>query len=132
MSDEDDFLAAIANVPDSYLQCRSMMHAWQEDGPGFIVVDSERETTRRARGGQRVFAERHLECLRCGMTRSDAYQITSSHGHTALRKVATTYGPPEGYYVQGAGRLGRELILGAKFERDTADTVVPIRRGKKR
>ena len=132
MSEEDDFLAAIADVPDTYLQCRSLLHAWQEEGPGFIVVDSKRETERRARGGQVLFAERRLECTRCGMRRSDAYQISSSHGHTALRKVATSYFAPEGYYVKGSGRLGRELILGAKFERDTAGTVIPIKRGRKR
>lgn len=121
MSDEDVFLEAMEQMPPEYLRCRSMRHAWDEE-EGFTIVDTVRETSRRARGGERVFAERKLTCLRCGMERSDAYQITKSRGHTALRKLSSSYPVvPDGYYVKGAGRLGMELVLGAKFDRDTAE-----------
>jgi hypothetical protein len=125
--DVDDFINSLAAMPDAYLQCRTMQHSWEEDGK-FTVIDSERETTRRARGGEAVFAERLLNCIRCGMQRSDAYRITSSHGYTALQKIAATYTPPEAYYVNGAGRLGKELVLGAKFVRDTEEPPVRKRR----
>lgn len=125
--DVEDFLNSLANMPDAYLQCRTMQHSWVEEGK-FTVIDSLRETTRRARGGEAVFAERRLTCSRCTMERSDAYRITSSHGHTALQKIATTYNPPEAYYVAGAGRIGKELVLGAKFVRDTEEPPVRKRR----
>lgn len=123
------FLNALAGVPDAYLECRSMKHAWQQDTL-FTLVDTGRETSRRARGGERVFAERNLTCLRCGMERSDAYRVTKIGRYTALKKLTSTYTPPEGYYVKGAGRLGAELVLGAKFDRDT--NVVPIKGRKRR
>lgn len=128
--DVEAFLEALATVPGNFLDCRSMKHNWQAE-QRFTVIDTERETSRRRRGGLAMFAERTLVCTRCGMERNDAYQITSSRGHTALRKVAVTYTPPEGYYVKGAGRISSELLLGAQFERDTAD-VVPISKGRKR
>lgn len=82
------------------------------------VVDTRRES-RIARAGFQLFAERRIRCSRCGMVRSDAYQITSSRGHTALIKINSTYPEtPHGYYVKGQGRLEMPLVLGALFDRD--------------
>lgn len=123
----EDFLNSLAGMPDEYLQCRTMQHSWVEEEK-FTVIDSGREVTRRPRGGEQVFAERRLHCTRCGMVRSDAYRITSSSGHTALHKIASSYFPPDGYWVKGAGRLGKDLVLGAKFERDIEGTATTRRR----
>jgi hypothetical protein len=117
--DIDLFLAAVDQMPGDYLLCRTMRHAWEESQP-FTLIDTNRNVERRARGGNVVFAERRLSCMRCGMTRSDAYRITQVGGHTALQRIGASYPDvPPGYYVRGAGRAGMELVLGAKFERDT-------------
>ena len=118
-------------MPESYLACRSMMHAWDETDGRFTVVDTGVETARRARGGQVVFAERILTCIRCEMRRSDAYQMTTYRGHTALKKIACTYFPPENYWVKGAGRLGKDLVLGVKFDRDIEEAARPTRRKRR-
>lgn len=123
----EEFLRSLAGMPDEFLQCRAMRHAWEEEQP-FTVVDSTRESGRRPRGGEQVYAERILACSRCGMQRSDAFRITSSNGHSALVKVGASYSPPPNYFVEGAGRLSSELVLGAKFDRDMAKVRVRRRR----
>lgn len=108
----------LAAMPDDYLTCRTLKHAWTVT-QRFRVVDTRRELGRLSRGGHQLFAERRLTCDRCGMVRSDAFAITSSGGHTALRRINSTYAEiPEGYYVRGEGRLDLGLVLGAVFERD--------------
>jgi hypothetical protein len=134
VADEDDlFVSAIAAMPEAYVECRSMMHAW-EITSHFRVVDSGNEESARERGGERVYARRDLTCTRCGMTRTDAFRITSRRGRTALRKLGSTYHPPEGYSIPGVGRGGagmKDLVYGAQFDHDVVDT--PVRgRGRPR
>lgn len=123
-ADVESFLSTLAEAPDAWLQCRTMQHSWSENGP-FRVVDITRERDRGMRGGQALYAERRLLCVRCGMQRSDAFQMTSASGHTALRKISASYTPPEGYYIKGGGMLSRDLVLGAKFDRDIRPAAVP-------
>jgi hypothetical protein len=114
----DEFLARLSRMDADYLECRTLKHSWT--GAPLRVVDTRQESSRVARAGHSVFAERRIRCSRCGMVRSDAFQISSSRGHTALIKINSTYPEiPPGYYVTGQGRLEMPLVLGAKFDRDT-------------
>jgi ribosomal protein L37E len=128
----ENFLAALAEMPGSYLECRSMLHSWSAADGKFTIVDTNVETSRRRRGGEAVYAERVLTCTRCGMERSDAYRMTSRRGHTALQKIDARYTPPEGYYVKGSGKLSKDLLLGAKFDADLAEVTPTRRRARKR
>jgi hypothetical protein len=122
------YLDFLARVPRSYLNCRTMQHRWGDDAE-FTLVDSGRETGRRARGGEQVFAERVVVCDRCGMERSTAYRVTSTRGHVALVPIAVTYSPPPGYSLHGVGPVGRDLLLGLVYEQDLGR---PGGRGRRR
>lgn len=110
---EDAYLATLANMPESYLECRSTQHRMNIADP-FRVVDTEAEEGARPHMGHKIYAKRILECDRCGMVRNDYYAITSRRGHTVLTKINATYEQPEGYAVTGLGRVegGRGLVLG--------------------
>lgn len=123
----DAYIAAITSLPERFLVCRDTQHRWPLEPPPFHVVDSKRETGRRARGGHAVYAERVFVCERCGMERSDAYQITSLRGRTSLRRINASYDPPDGYRIEGVGqsvRGMRDLLHGVMFDRAVADTPV--------
>lgn len=66
---------------ESHYECRLLRHAWQMYSP----TDDRRGT-----GVWRNAL--HLKCLRCGMTRHDAFDKI---GGVLTRR----YDPPEGYYL---------------------------------
>lgn len=112
---EDVFVDALADMPAAYLDCREQ-HDWRTSSD-FRLVDTTRED-RQPRMGHEVFAERRKTCKRCGMTRTDTYAVNRRGGYTALSKIASSYDPPEGYYVSGIGGAGgmRDILLGVKFD----------------
>jgi hypothetical protein len=136
---EGEFLAAVEQMPEGYLECRGSQHRFNLIEP-FRIVDSGREQGYRSHGGHQVYAVRVLECDRCidpetghGMIRHDYYEITSHRGHTFLRKINASYLPPAGYATSGLGRIAgnRGLVLGAALDRTMNGT--PVRgRGRPR
>ena len=127
---EDAYLATLANMPETYLECRSTQHRMTITDP-FRVVDSRTEQGARPHMGHTLYAKRVLACDRCGMVRNDFYAISSRRGHTYLTKINATYLPPDGYAVTGLGRVegSRGLVLGLGL--DLGDT--PVRgRGRPR
>lgn len=125
MTVEDDFLDAVGDMVEAYLECRGSQHLMEITDP-FRIVDSRVEERARPHMGHDVYAKRDLRCDRCGMVRHDFYAITSSRGHTMLVKINATYEPPEGYSVSGLGRVpgGRGLVLGMALDRAISRTAV--------
>ena len=116
-STEDAFINAVAAMPPEFLACRGSSHRFNISDD-FRVVDSVHEQGKRPQGGQQVYAERRLECDRCGMVRVDHYAITSRGGHTMLTKINAIYSAPEGYATVGLGRIAgnRGLVLGMALD----------------
>lgn len=116
-SAEDAFLHAIAEMPDTYQECRATQHRMNITDP-FRIVDTKAEAGTRPHLGHEVYAKRVLVCDRCGMERRDYYAISSRRGHTVLRRINATYLAPEGYATVGLGRVtdNRGLILGLALE----------------
>ena len=129
-SNEDAYLASLADMPDAYLECRATQHRMNVTDP-FRIVDSRTEQGAREHKGHTLYAKRVCTCDRCGMVRNDYYAISSRRGHHFLTKINATYEPPEGYAVHGLGRVegGRGLVLGLGL--DLSET--PVRgRGRPR
>lgn len=126
MTAEDDFVDAIEDMPESYIECRGTQHRWVLIEP-FRIVDTRRENGAHPHMGEQVYARRVLECDRCideetgrGALRFDYYRITSHRGHTFLEKLGSSgYKTPKGYAVKGTGRGAgtRGLVLGMALDR---------------
>lgn len=127
-STEDAFLHAIAEMPESYQECRATQHRMNVTEP-FRIVDTRAEQGARPHMGNNVYAKRTLECDRCGMVRNDFYAITSRRGHTYLRRINATYTPPDGYATVGLGRItgNRGLVLGLALEASVQTVDIPGR-----
>ena len=127
---DDEILDQIAAMPERYLACRDLAHTWKVVST-YRAVDSRREDGKRARGGNVVYAERNLLCTRCGKKRSDAFEISSHRGHTALKRLAPVYVDPQGYALKGVGRRKGlpEIVRGEMFDRELAK-VPPPKRGR--
>jgi hypothetical protein len=110
---EDAYLAALGDMPETYLECRSTQHRMNVTD-SFRIVDTRTEKGARPHMGHTLYAKRVCTCDRCGMVRNDFYAISSRRGHNYLTKINATYEPPEGYSVPGLGRVegSRGLALG--------------------
>ena len=84
----------LRKLPDAYLACRDLRHAWEELG-----YFRERGS---GRGGGPII--RKLRCLRCGTLRRD----TLSNSYT--EKTTHYYGHPEGYRIEGMGRAAMDEV----------------------
>lgn len=106
MSKREDvewFQEHLSTLPEKFLDCRDMMHAWKRSG-GYRPVGAAK--------GNVKFLKRAVVCTRCGTEREDVYSMRT------MDKVSTSYHYPEGYQIKGnrlrAGRgqsVRRELLL---------------------
>jgi hypothetical protein len=78
----------LRGLPDEFLACRDLRHAWEELG-------YYRERGSGRAGGPII---RKLQCLRCGTLRRDTLSNSFSE------KTTHYYGHPEGYRIAGMGR----------------------------
>lgn len=81
----------LRDLPDEYLACRDLRHAWEELG------------YYRERGTSGAII-RKLQCLRCGTLRRDT--LSNSYSE----KTTHYYGHPEGYRIDGMGRAGMDEV----------------------
>jgi hypothetical protein len=84
----------LRNLPDDFLACRDLRHAWEELG-------YYRERGSGGAGGPII---RKLQCLRCGTLRRDT--LSNSYSE----KTTHYYGHPEGYRIEGMGRAGMDEV----------------------
>jgi hypothetical protein len=79
----------LRDLSDEFLACRDLRHAWEELG-------YYRERGSGRAGGPII---RKLRCLRCGTLRRDTLANAFSE------KTTHYYGHPDGYRLEGQGRL---------------------------
>ena len=96
----------LRNLPDEYLACRDLRHAWEELG------------YYRERGGGAAVI-RKLRCLRCGTLRRDT--LSNSYSD----KTTHYYGHPEGYRIEGMGRAGMNDVRKEVVKRHEVVTLSP-------
>lgn len=113
---------ALMTLPDNYLMCRDVKHAWD--------VTDELHVTKNV-GSKIKEVARLLTCLRCGMTRKDVF-LPTAHG---LEKVGMSYpDKPEGYGITGVPRGNKpSLLVQAEqyrrvVERHVASSKPPIKK----
>jgi hypothetical protein len=83
----------LQNLPDNWVQCRDMKHAW--------TVDDNFHVTRFGLRNKIAEIKRILVCLRCGTKRHETYVPT---GWGGLEKVRSYYQYPEEYQIRGVPR----------------------------
>lgn len=92
----DPFAKALAALPDKWVACRDMRHAWDVLNNFHLVPDFQ------VPGGKKINVfHRDLLCSRCGTVRREDYQALSTG---ALDKVNQDYVYPEGYQMRGVPR----------------------------
>lgn len=104
--DEDFFADHLTDLPDQFVECRDMRHAWKVQ-QGFHEV--------KGRGKRSRYVARTLKCIRCGGERTDVLNVST------FDRVSTQYHYPEGYQIKGnaVGNRGtsvrREAFRRAKY-----------------
>jgi len=123
-----EYFAKLVDLTDEMLQCRDTKHLWA--GPtSFAHIDVEKMSHRQARRGAKKYVERVLTCTRCGMQRSDAFNLIENRYYVMLEKLSSTYKAPPGYQIAGLGAVaGRnDLVRGEMFRRELeAGNVEPV------
>lgn len=87
------FKSAIEKLPDAYLRCRDLKHAWKVDHD-FHVEPSVTE------GAKVVLLRRVLKCRDCATLRVEHF----IQGRYGLDKTGTYYVHPEDYHAPGVPR----------------------------
>lgn len=82
--------AQVQALPDNYLACRDMRHAYAVDVPFYLVP---------VEGGQRnaKYAERILGCMRCGYQRTQLFRVFKDR----LEQISESPHYPPGYLLRG-------------------------------
>lgn len=113
-----EFATRLDSLPDNYLACREMQHAWviTQD---YTRVDTRRDDSHRPRRGNTDYIERQLTCDSCGMVRIDTFLLATVYGRTVLRKIQSAYVQPDGYAIRGVGSpMGAgEFVRGMAYDR---------------
>jgi hypothetical protein len=97
----------LRNLPDEYLACRDLRHAWDELG-------YYRERGTGGAGGPII---RKLQCLRCGTLRRDT--LSNSYSE----KTTHYYGHPDGYRIEGMGRAAMDEVRKEVVKRHQVTTL---------
>lgn len=87
----DALATALTGLPDDWVMCRDMRHAW-------TVVNDFHVTDRR--GKRIMMIARELGCMRCATLRKENYV----HNGYGLDKVSQHYVYPDGYQMKGVPR----------------------------
>lgn len=86
-----DLANALQRLPDTWIECRDMRHAW-------TVMNDFHVTAGQGRRAAEI--RRELSCLRCETVRREVYHQT----RFGLEKVGQTYGYVDGYEMKGVPR----------------------------
>ena len=87
----EDLANALQDLPDNWVMCRDMRHAW-------TVLDDFHVAVRQGSKIQEI--RRTLLCLRCATSRREVYH----QGTYGLDKVAQHYTYPDNYQIKGVPR----------------------------
>lgn len=87
----DRLATALMDLPDDWVMCRDMRHAW-------AVVEDFHVTERKGTRVQTI--ARILGCIRCATLRKETYV----HNGYGLDKIGQGYQYPEGYQIKGVPR----------------------------
>lgn len=111
--------SALHDLPDNYLMCRDMRHAWELQHDFFAEGN---------RAGVKGEIKRILVCLRCGMERVERYSQT----RWGLDKVGQTYHYPEAYQIHGLPRGVKpsSIVQGEQYRRAMEKVAKASRRKK--
>lgn len=89
----------LAAIPDTFLECRTIGHAWKIRFLGPITRADE-DLARRARAnGMGPDGARVLRCVRCKTERVDLCIIGFRRGTYAYRLVGRSYRHPDTYHL---------------------------------
>lgn len=83
---------ALQELPDKWLACRDMRHAW-------LVEEDFHVTVATGRRPQEI--KRLLVCMRCAVEREETYHPVQGNG---LERVHSHYRYPSGYQLKGVPR----------------------------
>lgn len=111
---------ALEGLPDNFLTCRDMRHAWDLEQDFYVEAKATVKT-----GNIR----RRLRCLRCDMKRVERY-VQMKWG---LEKVGQSYVDPEGYRIHGVPRGVKPsvIIQGEQFRRSMEKVAATTKKSKK-
>ena len=87
-----NFAENLKNLPDVWVACRDMMHAWSVLNDFHVVGKKQ--------GALHPYIRRDLVCMRCNAVRHEEYEKVRS----GLDKVYQSYTYPEGYQIPGVPR----------------------------
>lgn len=88
-----NFERMLTAMPDQFLDCRDMRHAWFKKGVKYI-------------GNEKLY-ERTMGCRRCGAEKIQLVNASTGELITGLPGFQHGYHYPPNYIVKGVGRLTR-------------------------
>lgn len=102
--------SALTTLPDNWVACRDMRHAWDVEND-FHVVPMATE------GKPTLRLQRDLICARCETTRHEYY----IKGKFGLMKDGQSYSYPQGYQIIGVPRgvKPQEIVQQEQYRRST-------------
>ncbi len=107
----------LKTLPDSWVQCRDMMHAWAILNDFHVAGKINRVS----------IIKRELVCMRCGCVRFEDYEMTK----WGLNKVGQQYNYPAGYQIPGVPRgVKPKAIVQQEQYRRAMEKVANAERGQ--
>lgn len=111
---------ALMDLPDEWVICRDMRHAWEVENDFHVTAGNKRMI----REVQRI-----LSCLRCRTERTETYHLATNGG---LEKVHQRYTYPDHYQLKGVPRGNKpSSIIQAEQFRRAMDRVTSAKRAVK-
>lgn len=108
----------LKEVPDSWVTCRDMMHAW-------IPLNDFHVS---GKHGRVLEIRRDLVCMRCETVRHEDFDVTKA----GLEKVRQTYTYPLGYQIPGVPRgVKPKAIVQQEQYRRAMERVANAARGER-
>lgn len=114
----DALANALMQLPENWLMCRDMRHAW-------TVMNDFHVTDRKGRLASEI--RRDLRCLRCETVRREVYHQTAN----GLEKAHQMYGYPEHYQMKGVprGNKPQALVQEEQFRRTMEKVAAAQKKG---
>lgn len=114
-----DLANALMDLPDEWVFCRDMRHAWEIMEDFHIMAN---------KGSRIQMLGRTLKCLRCQTHRRETYGKTTY----GLEKLSQSYGYPDGYQIKGVPRgVKPQSIIQAEQYRRMLDRIAEAERAIK-
>lgn len=112
---------ALTELPESWIQCRDLLHAWKVQEDFHVVPPSN---SRR----KQLEIARTLVCGRCETIRKEVF-VQEKFG---LNKVAQSYSYPENYQIPGVPRgIKPKSIVQAEQYRRAMEKIATAHRGRR-